>query len=263
MTFQKPLAVVFSVSLTLETAALAAGPVVASTVANESAPEPTHESAAAAAELERALHLTPDPERGRDVYLMCAVCHQPEGWGTPDGDYPQVAGQLYPVIIKQMADIRARNRDTPTMLPFTMADNLDVQQIADVAAYLSQLPMNPRNSVGPGTDLEKGERLYREHCVECHGEQGEGIAEEHMPLIQGQHYPYLVRQFEWIAQGKRRNADPKMVSQIRGFSAEGISAIMDYTSRLSPRPEKLAKPGWKNPDYAEFVRKTATKADDG
>lgn len=209
---------------------------------------------AAARELEKALKLKPNPERGREVYLMCAVCHQPEGWGTPDGDYPQVAGQLYPVIIKQMADIRARNRDTPTMFPFTMLEILSLQQLADVAAYLSQLPMNPNNSVGPGTDLEKGERLYRENCVECHGERGEGIADQHMPLIQGQHYPYLVRQFEWIANGKRRNGDAEMAAQIEGFSAEDISAIMDYTSRLSPPQERQASPDWQNPDFAEFER---------
>lgn len=215
--------------------------------------EPDRENSAAL-ELETAMKLTPDVERGRQVYLLCAVCHQPEGWGTADGDYPQIAGQLYGVTIKQMADIRARNRDTPTMLPFTMLEIMDIQQIADVAAYISQLPMNPNNSVGPGTDLEKGERLYREYCVECHGERGEGIADENMPLIQGQHYPYLVRQFEWIAEGKRRNADPEMVKQIKGFSAEDISAIMDYTSRISPPPDRLAAPEWKNPDFAEFVR---------
>jgi len=214
------------------------------------APEPEVDARA----LEMALHLTPDPERGREIYLTCAVCHQPEGWGTADGDYPQVAGQLYEVIIKQMADIRARNRDTPTMFPFTKLEFLSLQQIADVAGYLSQLPMNPNNSVGPGTDLENGERLYREYCVECHGERGEGIAREHMPLIQGQHYPYLVRQFEWIANGKRRNADPEMVKQIEGFSDEDISAILDYTSRLSPPPERLGTPGWQNPDFSEFVR---------
>ncbi len=223
-------------------------------------PQPQSEADAEAQDAEVALKLTPDPQRGREIYLMCAVCHQPEGWGTADGVYPQIAGQLYPVIIKQMTDIRARNRDTPTMVPFTTLSVLSLQQLADVAAYVSELPMNPNNGVGPGTNLEQGERLYREHCEECHGTRGEGIADEHMPLIQGQHYPYLVRQFEWIAQGKRRNADPEMVEQIREFSAEDISAIMDYTSRLSPPPEKLAKPGWKNPDFAEFVRPPTRQA---
>jgi cytochrome c553 len=217
-------------------------------------PQPDAGNLTAGREIERAMELTPDPERGRKTYLMCAVCHQPEGWGTADGDYPQIAGQLYPVTIKQMADIRARNRDTPTMFPFTMLEFLDLQEIADVAAYLSELPMNPNNSVGPGTDLAKGERLYRQYCVECHGKNGEGIEKDKMPLIQGQHYPYLVRQFEWIANGKRRNADAEMVEQINSFSDEDISAIMDYTSRLSPPPEKLAAPGWKNPDFAEFAR---------
>jgi cytochrome c553 len=209
---------------------------------------------AAAQEVEKALQLKPDLENGRVVYLTCAVCHAPEGWGTPDGDYPQVAGQLYGVIIKQMADIRARNRDTPTMLPFTMLENLSLQEIADVAAYVSQLPMNPENTVGPGTDLARGERLYREHCVECHGARGEGIAEDHMPRIQGQHYPYLVRQFDWIRSGKRRNADAEMVKQIEGFSDRDVSAIMDYTSRLSPPKERLGAPGWQNPDFPQFVR---------
>lgn len=239
----------FSMSLMVAICILIAG------AARADDPDPADpEPDAAARELEKALTLTPDPERGREVYLLCAVCHQPEGWGTADGDYPQVAGQLYGVIIKQMADIRARNRDTPTMLPFTMLGIMDLQQIADVAAYMSQLPMNPQNAVGPGTDLERGERLYREYCVECHGEQGEGIANENMPLIQGQHYPYLMRQFEWIANGKRRNADPEMVKQIESFSEEDISAIMDYSSRLSPPPDKLAAPGWQNPDFAAFVR---------
>jgi len=246
MAVSKPLTLVLTILLVSAAAAAFA------TVAVEH--EPQHEADAAALELESALKLTPNPERGREIYLMCAVCHQPEGWGTPDGTYPQVAGQLYPVIIKQMADIRARNRDTPTMLPFTMLEFMDLQQVADVAAYLSKLPMNTNNGVGPVTDLAKGEQLYREHCVECHGERGEGIADEHMPSIQGQHYPYLMRQFEWIAKGKRRNADPKMVQQIKGFSEEEISAIMDYTSRLSPPPGKLAKPGWQNPDFAGFER---------
>jgi cytochrome c553 len=123
-----------------------------------------------------------------------------------------------------------------------------------VAGYLSQLPMNPKNTVGSGTDLVKGERLYHELCADCHGEQGEGIAEDFMPLIQGQHYPYLMRQFEWIANGKRRNSDPEMFEQVKELSAEDTAAIMDYTSRLSPAPPRLAPADWKNPDFDDFVR---------
>ena len=75
-------------------------------------------------QVEEAIHLTPDIDNGREVYRLCAVCHMPEGCGTEDGYYPQVAGQHTTVIIKQIADILARNRDTSTMFPFTLLENL-------------------------------------------------------------------------------------------------------------------------------------------
>lgn len=206
-------------------------------------------------EFEQAMALTPNIENGRQVFLTCAVCHQPEGWGTVDGAYPQIAGQLNTVLVKQLADIRARNRDNPIMFPFASPSMMGgVQEIADVAAYISNLPMTPNNGVGPGIDLAYGKKLYQENCVECHGEQGGGDTEEHIPAIQGQHYHYLIRQFEWIRMGKRRNADPKMVKQIQGFSPRDVSVVMDYVSRLKPPQQKLAEPGWLNPDFPQYAR---------
>jgi len=155
-------------------------------------------------EYDQAMQLTPDPENGKRVYLTCAVCHRPEGWGTQDGTYPQIAGQLRTVIIKQLADIRARNRDNPIMYPFAVPRIMGgVQEIADVAAYISQLPMTPDNGVGLGRDLAHGEKLYVENCVDCHGKHGEGDTKAHIPAVWGQHYRYLVRQFELIKVGRR------------------------------------------------------------
>ena len=206
-------------------------------------------------EVEAAIHLTPDLEAGKKSFMVCAVCHSPEGWGTEDGVYPQIAGQLSSVIIKQLADIRARNRDNPTMLPFTSPQLLGgVQEIANVAAYISQLPMDPHNEVGPGVDLTWGEQLYKDNCVDCHGDRGQGDGPDHIPLIQGQHYRYLMRQFEWIKIGKRRNSDEKMVKQIQRFSPRDMSAVLDYVSRLKPPAEKLAPQGWTNPDFPNYTR---------
>lgn len=209
----------------------------------------------AEAEYAEVLSLTPDVENGRDVYLICSVCHSPEGWGTLDGTYPQIAGQLRTVIIKQLADIRARNRDNPMMYPFAVPRILgSAQEIADVAAYVAQLPMTPNNGLGPGGDLAHGQRLYEDHCTNCHGARGEGNVEDHIPAIAGQHYNYLMRQFDLIRLGRRKNADPKMESQIEDFSARDQSAVLDYTSRLRPPAEKLAEPGWSNPDFPAHVR---------
>lgn len=210
----------------------------------------------AMAEYDRALGLTPNVENGKRVFEICAVCHLPEGWGTTDGAYPQIAGQVSTVLIKQLADIRARNRDNPTMRPFTSPQLLGgVQQIADVVAYIATLPMNPRNGVGPGNDLEHGAKVYKDNCTECHGPHGEGNRQDHIPMIQGQHYNYLVRQFDWIRVGKRRNADEKMVKQIRDFSPRDEAAVLDYVSRLKPAADKVASdPNWQNPDFPKFAR---------
>jgi cytochrome c553 len=204
------------------------------------------------------LALTPDLENGRKAYLTCAVCHQPEGWGSIDGTYPQIAGQLRTVIIKQLADIRARNRHNPLMYPFSVPRILGgPQNLADVAAYVAQLPMAPSNGVGPGSDLEFGARLYRENCAECHGQQGEGDEKEHMPAIAGQHYNYLMRQFDMIRLGRRKNSDPEMVEQIKSFGPREQAAVLDYTSRLRPAAEKIAEEGWLNPDFPNYVRTPA------
>jgi cytochrome c553 len=205
-------------------------------------------------EYEEVMALTPDLQNGRKVYITCAVCHRPEGWGTPEGTYPQIAGQLRSVIIKQLADIRARNRDNPLMYPFSMPRILGgAQNIADVAAYVAQLPMNPQNGVGPGTDLELGAKVYKDNCVKCHGNQGQGDEPEHMPAIAGQHFNYLIRQFEAIRDGRRKNSDPKMVEQIKGFSPREEMAVLDYTSRLRPSADRLGPPNWRNPDFQGYV----------
>jgi cytochrome c553 len=209
----------------------------------------------AAAEYEEVMSLQPDAERGQKVYLICAVCHGPEAWGTPDGSYPQIAGQLRTVIIKQLADVRARHRDNPLMYPFSVPRVLGgVQNLADVAAYVASLPMTPDNGKGPGLDLELGARLYQQHCHRCHGDNGKGNEEKHLPQIAGQHFNYLMRQFDAIRSGRRKNSDRAMVKQIEHFTLREQTAVLDYTSRLSPPEEKLAAAGWTNPHFPSFVR---------
>jgi cytochrome c553 len=207
---------------------------------------------AAAAERERALSLRADVANGLRIYRICADCHQPEGWGLPDGSYPQLAGQHRTVIIKELADIRAGNRDNPAMLPHVSLERIgDAQAVADVAGYIDTLEISVATGKGSGEDLELGGRLYAEHCARCHGPEGEGDGPRAIPRIQSQHYEYLLRQFRWIKAGERRNADPEMVARIRGFSDRDARAVLDYVSRLEPAPEFQAPPDWRNPDFMD------------
>jgi len=205
----------------------------------------------AGGEKDEAMLLEPDLENGVEVYEVCAACHLTEGWGTEEGTFPQLAGQHRDVLIKQLADIRALNRDNPTMYPFALPESIgDAQALADVTAYITTLPMNPENGVGPGDNLEHGKKLFEDNCVKCHGDHGQGDEEKFYPRLEGQHYKYMLRQFEWIRDGKRRNANPDMVKQIEGFSDKDMAAVIDYTARLKPPKEDLApSKDWLNPDF--------------
>lgn len=206
-------------------------------------------------EKSRAMTLTPDRENGIEVYEVCSACHLLEGWGRKDGTFPQLAGQSREVLIKQLADIRALNRDNPTMYPFALPESIgDEQALADVTAYIEALPMNPDWGRGPwpkGTpEYDQGGKLYKDNCVQCHGDHGEGMPDKFYPRIEGQHYKYMVRQFEWIRDGKRRNANPEMVEQIKRFSDKDMQMVVNWVTHQEVDPKDLApSKDWQNPDY--------------
>jgi len=201
-------------------------------------------------EYEKALALTPDAANGLAIYRECAACHEPEGWGVTTGSVPQIAGQHRNVVIKQLADFRAGNRDSVLMIPYASAESIGgAQAVADVAAYISTLEISVANGQGSGKDLELGKSLYQEHCAECHGSSGEGSNDGLVPRVQAQHYKYLLRQFKWIRDGKRRNSSAEMATLVQQFDDREMKAVLDYSSRLLPAKELRAPADWKNPDF--------------
>ena len=195
--------------------------------------------------------LKANPDKGKDIFISCALCHSPQGWGSSDGYYPQLSGQLPNVLTKQLLDIKKGNRDVPTMIPFAnIATSHNAQKVADLVAYISALPMNPENTHGKGDDLSKGENLYIKGCQSCHGKKAEGNNTKNYPLLQGQNYKYLLRQLQWFKQGKRKNGDDKMLSAISNFSDKDMEAVSDYISRIKPPANVVAESSsWKNTDF--------------
>lgn len=200
--------------------------------------EPSSEVATEALEgneLRQALSLTPIPENGREIFADCAACHQSTGWGVADGSVPQIAGQHYEVLLKQLADMRNNERHNVRMATFVDSDDISgPQALADVSAYIAELQGNTEPGVGPGTDLARGEQLYTSICRHCHGADGYGDNELRIPRIQGQHYAYLVRQLGAFAGGERHNIDAATATLFADLSETEISAVADYISRISP-----------------------------
>lgn len=182
------------------------------------------------------LKLKGDVERGKLAYRVCQGCHKADGSGRTDGTYPQLAGQHATVLIKQMADVREGRRENPKMFPFAGKHAVDMQEIADISVYLQSLPLPSGNGKGPGAGLERGKELYQKDCQICHGNNGEGNGKKFYPLVAGQHYKYMVRQLLEIRDGKRRNANPKMVKAMQNYADVDVAVMADYLSRL-PAPQ--------------------------
>lgn len=179
------------------------------------------------------LRKTGDVERGREAFRTCRGCHKQDGFGRVDGLYPKLTGQHASVISKQATDIRAGVRANPKMAPFISADEVNLQEIADIAVFLANATTIKENGKGPGDQVRLGESTYTQKgCVKCHGKRGEGSAEKLYPVVAAQHYSYLLREMEYIKLGIRGNSHPDMVAALRDFSTDELEAVADYLSRL-------------------------------
>lgn len=184
-------------------------------------------------EITMALQLEPDIENGRKIYPLCASCHMKTGWGKQDGSFPVIAGQHRDVLIKQLADIRDKNRINPTMYPFTDPGSIGGSQgISDVTAYIATLPVPAEIGVGSGKNLETGKKIYAHRCMKCHGKNGEGNDGAFFPRVSSQHYAYLLRQLKWLRNGYRKNGNTVMLTEIKAMTEDELDAVADYLSRI-------------------------------
>ena len=77
-----------------------------------------------------------DPETGKQRSAQCAPCHGPYGIGVQP-TYPNLAGQKYDYLVKQLWSFKRGGRKDPSM---TMpVRKLDGQDIENLAAYFSSL----------------------------------------------------------------------------------------------------------------------------
>ena len=200
------------------------------------------------------LELDPDLDNGRRLFGICARCHLPEAWGTRDGSYPQLAGQHVNVLMKQLLDIRTGRRANPAMRPFVQQRTIGgYQELADVVAYVSTLPMTPEPERGPwtpgSTEYSDGKRIYTRNCANCHGADGSGDNARSYPRLQGQHYSYMLRQAALVRAGLRP-VKQEMSAVIDNLSAEDIDKAINYATHLPVAKKDLAPSAeWRNPDF--------------
>ncbi len=184
--------------------------------------------------MNQALAATPDLKHGADLFERhCVRCHQSRGSGMGERQYPQLAGQQRQYLLNQLVQIIAHDRFAPKMHQVLISNSLDnPQALSDLSAYLAAQPHDSHGEHGDAHRLGRGRALYEGRCAQCHGALGTGQALGAVPAISGQNYSYLVMQLRGFAAGHRWKADSELVKAMTELSADDISAVADFMSRL-------------------------------
>jgi cytochrome c553 len=184
-----------------------------------------------------ALRSRPDQAHGQQLFARCASCHGMDGGGSADGLVPAIAGQHRRVLIRQLVDYRHSERWDLRMESVARSHLLpDAQAIADVAAYVSELPRTPVRGVGSGEAAAYGRQVYARLCASCHGAEGEGDDAKEVPRLAGQHYAYLLRQLYDAVDGRRPDFPAAHVRLLKRFERSDFVGVADYLSRLGTTP---------------------------
>jgi cytochrome c553 len=183
-------------------------------------------------ERDQALGRKPDLVQGARLFAACAACHKDAGGGTEDGSVPRIAGQSFSVLVRQLVDYRYSKRWDIRMESIASSHQLtDAQSIADVAGYVSRLPVPSHPGVGSGELVGHGARVYVRLCQSCHGPAGKGDGRHEIPQIAAQHYEYLLRQMHDAVEGRRPNFPPAHIKLLGGLIRDDLVGLADFLSR--------------------------------
>jgi cytochrome c553 len=87
-------------------------------------------------------------------------------------------------------------------------------------------------------DMHNGARLYRSHCVSCHGRRARGDANKVVPALAGQLPTYSIKQLADVGEGLR--TAPEMHRTVARKALTTPNALRDvtaYLGTLPPNPE--------------------------
>ncbi|MEF2485403.1 c-type cytochrome [Vibrio mimicus] len=182
-------------------------------------------------------------EAGKAKSLTCAACHGADG-NSQLTIYPKLAGQHEKYLEKQLKELKLgassggkQGRYDPVMS--AMAMPLSDEDIADLAAYYSSLPISGNTT--PEDVVAQGKVLYTAGdasrgltaCIACHGPRGNGTELSGFPKISGQHADYIKAQLEKFRSGIRANDMNEMMRDVaHKLTDSDIDILSKYVGGL-------------------------------
>ena len=184
------------------------------------------------------------PPVGTGVYgQICAACHGLAGEGKEELFSPSITGLPVWYLDEQLRKFRSGQRgfhaeDIPGQQMRAISLTLTDEQIKEVVATVSAMPVILTEAPPVGTELEKGRYQYANICMECHRYNGMGEIVFHSAPLISLNRSYLERQLKNYREGKR-GADEgdlygqKMVQISSKLTDEEIRMYVDYIGALA------------------------------
>lgn len=177
-----------------------------------------------------------DAAAGKAASATCAGCHGMDG-NSANPEWPKLAGQGAPYLIKQLHNFKDGERKNATMAP--MAMGLSDQDMDNLAAYFSAQTMS--QGAAEKDLVELGQKIYRggnpasgvAACIGCHGPAGAGNPAAKFPRLAGQHAKYVEMQLHAFKSGERNNDAGRMMRNIADkMTDKEIQAVASYVQGL-------------------------------
>lgn len=178
-----------------------------------------------------------DAAAGGGKVAICTACHGADG-NSLLPNFPNLAGQGEPYLVKQMVEIKNGTRVVPEMTG--MLTNMSEQDLADIAAHYASL--DAASGAADPELAKRGEEIYRggdlktglPACTGCHSPTGKGNAPALYPHLAGQHADYTIKQLTNFREGERTNDGDGMIMQTIAsrLSNKDIKAVAQYIQGL-------------------------------
>ncbi|RLA06623.1 MAG: cytochrome c4 [Gammaproteobacteria bacterium] len=179
-----------------------------------------------------------DAKAGAVKAATCVACHGADG-NSMAPNFPNLAGQGEPYIIKQLTDLKAnKTRKDATMIGMVAA--LTPIDMENIAAFFSaqKLKIKP---IPMSDAIKKGQDIYRggitgvniPACIGCHGPKGEGNPGAKYPALSGQNQVYSLKQLKDFQSGARFNDEKSVMRDVvKRMTVDEMQAVTSYIAGL-------------------------------
>jgi len=177
----------------------------------------------------------PNLEMGQQLHRQCALCHGQFSQGILGGKYPRLAGLPDYYLLGMIEKYKDNTLSYPAMTVVGGLRNLTQEDVASLAAYISEIDLaetSPLNIPTAPGNVEEGKDLYKGDCKTCHGRKGEGKRKKDSPPLRGQYTEYLQRQIDMFKKKERFHDNDEEDETFDDYSDEELQAILAFISTL-------------------------------